>query len=117
MFGGDGGGGGDSGSANNTPTNENPAGLLSAEGGGASSLRRSSSGMDLDSCSGTAAGGVALGTLHCTVKYCFDKNALIVTVNKCQNLPAKDPAAKSRFVTKSVLSTPNRRQDSFPEIF
>jgi len=37
-----------------------------------------------------------LGTLHCTMKYSFDKNALIVTVNKCENLPAKDSAAKSR---------------------
>jgi len=36
-----------------------------------------------------------LGTLHCTMKYSFDKNALIVTVNKCENLPAKDSAAKS----------------------
>ena len=37
-----------------------------------------------------------LGTLHCTMKYSFDKNALIVTVNRCENLPAKDSAAKSR---------------------
>jgi hypothetical protein len=36
-----------------------------------------------------------LGTLHCTMKYSFDKNALIVTVNRCENLPAKDSAAKS----------------------
>lgn len=36
-----------------------------------------------------------LGTLHCTMKYSFDKNALIVTVNKCVNLPPKDMAAKS----------------------
>ena len=39
-----------------------------------------------------------LGTLHCTMKYSFDKNALIVTVNKCENLPAKDSAAKSRYI-------------------
>ena len=38
-----------------------------------------------------------LGTLHCTMKYSFDKNALIVTVNRCENLPAKDSAAKSRY--------------------
>ena len=40
-----------------------------------------------------------LGTLHCTMKYSFDKNALIVTVNKCENLPAKDSAAKSRYIS------------------
>ena len=40
-----------------------------------------------------------LGTLHCTMKYSFDKNALIVTVNRCENLPAKDSAAKSRYVS------------------
>merc|ERR1719410_11742 len=36
-----------------------------------------------------------LGTLHCTIRYSFDKNALVVTVNRCENLPAKDSAAKS----------------------
>merc|ERR1712066_390695 len=36
-----------------------------------------------------------LGTLHCTMKYSFDKNALIVTVNRCENLPAKDSNSKS----------------------
>ena len=40
-----------------------------------------------------------LGTLHCTMKYSFDKNALIVTVNRCVNLPAKASAAKSRYVS------------------
>ena len=39
-----------------------------------------------------------LGTLHCTIRYSFDKNALVVTVNRCENLPAKDSTAKSRFV-------------------
>merc|ERR1712223_1876212 len=33
-----------------------------------------------------------LGTLHCTIRYSFDKNALVVTVNRCENLPAKDSA-------------------------
>ena len=37
-----------------------------------------------------------LGSLHCTIRYSFDKNALVVTVNRCENLPAKDSAAKSR---------------------
>ena len=37
-----------------------------------------------------------LGTLHCTIRYSFDKNALVVTVNRCENLPAKDSTAKSR---------------------
>ena len=41
-------------------------------------------------------GDQVLGTMHCTMKYSFDKNALIVTVNKCVNLPPKDIAAKSR---------------------
>ncbi len=40
-----------------------------------------------------------LGTLHCTMRYSFDKNALVVTVNRCENLPAKDSAAKSRSET------------------
>lgn len=31
-----------------------------------------------------------LGKLFFTVKYSFEKNALVVTVNKCTNLPAKD---------------------------
>ena len=44
-----------------------------------------------------------LGTLHCTMRYCFDKNALIVTVNRCENLPAKDSAAKSRWVNFFVV--------------
>jgi hypothetical protein len=30
------------------------------------------------------------------MRYSFDKNALVVTVNRCENLPAKDSAAKSR---------------------
>jgi len=33
--------------------------------------------------------------LHCTIRYSFDKNALVVTVNRCENLPAKDSTAKS----------------------
>ena len=37
-----------------------------------------------------------LGGLRATVKYCFDKNALVVTVNACENLPPKDAQAKSR---------------------
>ena len=38
-----------------------------------------------------------LGTLHCTARYDFDKSALVVTVNRCKNLPAKDASAKSRY--------------------
>jgi hypothetical protein len=30
------------------------------------------------------------------MRYSFDKNALVVTVNRCDNLPAKDSTAKSR---------------------
>ena len=41
-------------------------------------------------------GGSLLGRLRCTVKYCFEKNALVVTINTCENLPAKDVANKSR---------------------
>ena len=44
-----------------------------------------------------------LGTLHCTIRYSFDKNALVVTVNRCENLPAKDSTAKSRYVILKVL--------------
>ncbi|XP_023330703.1 synaptotagmin-11, partial [Eurytemora carolleeae] len=36
-----------------------------------------------------------LGRLFFTVKYSFEKNALIVTVNKCTNLPAKDSLNRS----------------------
>jgi Ca2+-dependent lipid-binding protein len=36
-----------------------------------------------------------LGKLFFTVKYSFEKNALVVTVNKCTNLPAKDCQNKS----------------------
>lgn len=36
-----------------------------------------------------------LGRLFFTIKYSFEKNALIVTVNKCTNLPAKDAQNKS----------------------
>jgi Ca2+-dependent lipid-binding protein len=36
-----------------------------------------------------------LGKLFFTVRYSFEKNALVVTVNKCTNLPAKDNANKS----------------------
>ena len=44
----------------------------------------------------TSGGGdQILGMLHCTMRYSYDKNALIVTVNKCVNLPPKDSAAKS----------------------
>ena len=39
-----------------------------------------------------------LGTLHCTARYDFDKSALVVTVNRCKNLPAKDASARSRYV-------------------
>merc|ERR1719228_2510866 len=34
--------------------------------------------------------GPKLGKLFFTIKYSFEKTALIVTVNKCTNLPAKD---------------------------
>jgi len=56
-------------------------------------LRRSSSGHILDSSADSSQ--VILGTLHCTIRYSFDKNALVVTVNRCENLPAKDSTAKS----------------------
>lgn len=51
-----------------------------------------------------------LGTLHATVKYDFDKTALVVTIAGCKNLPAKDAAAKSRYEyttisTKKPLAT------------
>jgi len=55
------------------------------------SLRRSSSGHILNETDSTQ----ILGTLHSTIRYSFDKNALVVTVNRCENLPAKDSAAKS----------------------
>eukprot|EP00095_Tigriopus_kingsejongensis_P007851 maker-scaffold62_size438377-snap-gene-2.13 protein:Tk07851 transcript:maker-scaffold62_size438377-snap-gene-2.13-mRNA-1 annotation:"synaptotagmin iv" len=61
--------------------------------GDGGSMRRASSGLDLDHM--PMSSDSILGRLHCTVKYCFDKNALIVTINKCQNLPVKDMAAKS----------------------
>lgn len=54
-------------------------------------LRRSSSGHILE----TSDSSQVLGTLHCTIRYSFDKNALVVTVNRCENLPAKDSTAKS----------------------
>jgi hypothetical protein len=39
--------------------------------------------------------GSKLGRLFFTVKYSFEKTALIVTINKCSNLPAKDSANKT----------------------
>jgi len=57
-------------------------------------LRRSSSGHAFES-SNSESSTQVLGTLHCTIRYSFDKNALVVTVNRCENLPAKDTAAKS----------------------
>jgi len=36
--------------------------------------------------------GAGLGKLLFTIKYSFEKTALVVTVNKCTNLPAKDTA-------------------------
>merc|ERR1711884_719165 len=36
--------------------------------------------------------GPRLGKLFFTIKYSFEKTALVVTVNKCTNLPAKDSA-------------------------
>ena len=39
-----------------------------------------------------------LGRLFFTIKYSFEKNALVVTVNKCTNLPAKDSQNKSRYI-------------------
>lgn len=56
-------------------------------------IRRSSSGHVFEPTS--EASNQVLGTLHCTIRYSFDKNALVVTVNRCENLPAKDTAAKS----------------------
>ena len=46
--------------------------------------------------------GVGLGMLFCTVKYDFDKTALVCTINRCVNLPAKDSSSKSRYV-RNVL--------------
>ena len=40
--------------------------------------------------------GAKLGKLFFTIKYSFEKTALIVTVNKCTNLPAKDTTANTR---------------------
>lgn len=57
---------------------------------GCGSMRRSSSGTIA-----LSDPNQILGTLHCTMRYSFDKNALVVTVNRCENLPAKDSAAKS----------------------
>merc|ERR1712218_292734 len=39
--------------------------------------------------------GGKLGRLFFTVKYSFEKTALIVTINKCSNLPAKDKDNKT----------------------
>jgi hypothetical protein len=64
------------------------------------SRRRSSahrfddSAVDTGNCGEATVSG--LGRLRATIKYCFDKNALVVTVNSCEGLPAKDAAAKSR---------------------
>lgn len=55
-------------------------------------LRRSSSGHVFEP---STESNQILGTLHCTIRYSFDKNALVVTVNRCENLPAKDSSAKS----------------------
>lgn len=60
-------------------------------GGAIQTVRRSSSGHLIDGSELTT----ILGTLHCTIRYSFDKNALVVTVNRCENLPPKDSAAKS----------------------
>ena len=38
---------------------------------------------------------VGLGKLYFTIKYSFEKTALIVTVNKCNNPPAKDSSANT----------------------
>ncbi len=70
---------------------------LEALSGGA--LRRSSSphnaALGITGAAGPEGGSQVLGTLHCTIRYSFDKNALVVTVNRCENLPAKDSTAKS----------------------
>ena len=47
----------------------------------------------------------SLGTLYSSVRYCFEKNALIVTINKCVNLPAKDSTAKSRLAVHTNINT------------
>ena len=51
--------------------------------------------------------GSKLGRLFFTVKYSFEKTALIVTINKCSNLPAKDSANKTRSIAfcKFVTNT------------
>ena len=62
-------------------------------------LRRSSSGHVFEP---STESNQILGTLHCTIRYSFDKNALVVTVNRCENLPAKDSSAKSRYLPLST---------------
>ena len=52
---------------------------------------------------GTEGGERKLGRLFFTIKYSFEKNALIVTVNKCTNLPAKDAQNKSRYEMTCIL--------------
>ena len=47
--------------------------------------------------------GSKLGRLFFTVKYSFEKTALIVTINKCSNLPAKDSTNKTRWEFRSRL--------------
>lgn len=37
-----------------------------------------------------------LGKLFFTLKYSFEKSALIVSINKCINLPSRDPEENSR---------------------
>ena len=51
--------------------------------------------------------GAKLGKLFFTIKYSFEKTALIVTVNKCSNLPAKDSANNTRleFLPSIIMIT------------
>jgi len=60
-----------------------------------SEIRRSSSISEILPTTEESNSDQILGTLHCTIRYSFDKNALVVTVNRCENLPAKDSTAKS----------------------
>ena len=53
--------------------------------------------------------GPRLGKLFFTIKYSFEKTALIVTVNKCSNLPAKDSANNTRWTTFMLIVKPKSK--------
>ena len=71
--------------------------LKNSAANGHEATNKNNAGRDVaDVCKGDDGHG-QLGTLHCTARYDFDKSALVVTVNRCRNLPAKDASAKSRY--------------------